>query len=142
MEDENLQLRKRTGRVRERSVEPSIRRKQVDDRLWEQFKDHVIKQFPAIKFPDEYIDEHIVTASVAGVDDVLEFAKAIKGKATLNTQDGRIVLEYDIEKQRQKVRHINMVVSTRFWVFISWLMSFIFTVRFIILNLEKYKKLL
>ena len=175
MIDDSTQLRKRTGRSttrgepgpskRERSKEPPmLRRSDEDGRLspvlesdaiWDHFKEIASVEYPDVTFPDEYIDDGIVTASINSpnhkhVSDIIELSK---GAMKASVDAGRLLIEFDTgiynnARRTKPSRSANgfftyrLLTSLSFWVVVFWAMSFGLTVWFIDHNLENYMKLL
>lgn len=133
-------LRKRTVGGRSRSVEP---RHRVETDSWEEFKEKVTTLVPNLVFPDEYMDDGIMSASVSGLsvsgfNTLLEMEKA--GIIKLQDEDDRIILEYDT-KRVVKAEKPTTTIDRRIWLCLIWLVFFALTVRFVISNYEMYRKL-
>lgn len=155
MSEEDLQYTTLRKRTRERSVDPGSRFKKAvektsvkppptdsdnaPDEGWETFKDYVLEMFPCVKFPDEYNDDGIITASVTGILDMQTFLDKFRDIIKLNIQDGRIVIEYDVNKKFKKPVPKD---KTNIAVLIFWVIITILTIAFITVNYEKYMKLL
>lgn len=148
MEDGNFPaLRKRMGRARERSVDPGTRTRAiavVDDTAlldeWDLFKESIYDKYPSIKFPEEYCDMDVITASVSGIDtNLVSVINSVPENVKFNVQqDGRIVIEF--RKAEPVPEQIKFPVKYRLLAF--WIICAICFVAFVILNLGKYKKLL
>jgi hypothetical protein len=162
-ESDHVSLRKRgstpvierTGRPRERSVEPGFRKretakKEVVDTLlndWESFKETFGDKYPNIKFPDEYFDTDVVSASVAGIDaNLKDVVGYMPENVTFNVQqDGRIVVEFKKQARVETSTPIKIKIglpSKNTLILSSWLLCMVCVAIFIKLNVEKYKKLM
>lgn len=142
------------SRARERSVEPrarSVKFVEVVDPLmdgWEVFKDEMMTKFPNVKFPDEYCDTDVITASVSGIDtDVMDVLKTAPPNVKFNVQqDGRLVVEFTkTEQVPVPVPAVPIkfkMPSRKSFTVMVWLLSLVALGVFIKLNHEKYKKLL
>jgi hypothetical protein len=159
MEDENFTtLRKRSpvvdrGRPRERSVDPSVR-KSVTFKLdtitdeWERFKDGICDKYPSIKFPDEYCETDVISASVTGIDtNLCDVVNSLPSNVKFNVQqDGRVVVEFrkvvEVEHVYPPVKIKLVMPSKNSIIIFIWLLCMVSVAAFIKLNYEKYKKLL
>ena len=173
---EYTQLRKRTGRTlgrdgppnRERSKEPPVLRRSdanrrlspvvEGDAIWEKFKELVASNYPDVAFPDEYIDDGIVTSTITSEDHshVGEAIRLSKGAMKASVDGGRLLIEFDtgvFAAATKENRNNNnaptrsfliygLLVNPRFWMVMTWLGALALTVRFIIHNKENYMKLL
>lgn len=160
--DDNAVLRKRTqssissiervGRPRERSVDPGVRKRVTiqeeiktdtlaDD--WELFKESIYDKYPNIKFPDEYFDNDIVSASITGIDaNLTEILGSVPKNVTFNVQkDGRVIVEFK-KPERVPVKIKIMLPSKNTLIVFAWLLCLVGVSVFIKLNLEKYKRLM
>jgi hypothetical protein len=150
-------LRKRTttmSHARDKSPDPTRPPPSVipeSDEGWDDFKETVYKHFPDVTFPDEYVDNNIVSASVSGVYDVCKFAAVVMDKALLKIQDGRLIIEYDIEANgvlpgttppSKNTMFVYILLNSTFWVFIIWFILIGLTGWFVTANHEKYMRLL
>lgn len=150
MDVDSTTLRKRSGRVRDKSIGPESRSRppppaKDTDPGWEELKERLRERFPAIDFPDEYYDEDVVTSSIFGVgDDVYLVGKFLMDEygIPLRLQDGGVVVEYKIGTKPKRVEGSNIVKSKTFWFFVIWVISLLIFIRFVTQNHGKYMKLL
>jgi hypothetical protein len=126
------------------------------DVIWDQFKEKVTSEFPDVTFPDEYIDDGVVTCTINSPDHshVTKIIEYGKGAMKTSIDGGRLLLEFDTAKyndatskkdvQKEKPTFVvfNLVMNPKLWVFFLWLIALGFTLRFIHHNQENYRKLL
>lgn len=148
---DNVQLRKRTGRTRERSKDPVVRRTNLTAsptiNAWDAFKDMVQSKYPDIQFPDEYEEDGVVSSSINNVDidEINDIVKMSRGALTFLIEDGRVIIEFNhlkTIKQDDNSAKKKVVPIKNILLVLLWVLLLVFTIRFIILNREKYMKLL
>jgi hypothetical protein len=116
------------------------------DERWDEFKGSIFKRFPTVTFPDEYLNGSVVSASVDGVVDVAVFADFI-GDATLQIQDGRMVIEYDLNgvsngsKGSKGSKEVVRLGRTPILGLAVWLLVWVLVAWVVISNYDKYMKL-
>lgn len=166
---ENSKLRKRTGRsvmredskpsVRERSRDPKFRRQGGESKLptvnegddvWDSFKELVATNYPDVSFPDEYVDDGVVTSTITSEnhEHISKVVKMSRGAMKVSVDDGRLLIEFDTAKYKEPPTDNNrknvytVITNVKIWGFVIWLIFLALTVRFVVRNRENYMKLL
>jgi hypothetical protein len=129
------------------------------DIIWDEFKEVVTVEFPNVVFPDEYMEDNgVVTATIQGAtySDIGKIITLSRDSMKVDVNESKLLVMMDTNKYRaaclkaQEEKIVTkksffvyrIITSSKFWVFVLWLIIFGVTIKFIIHNQESYMKLL